>query len=326
MVTVDRNIQIARELILDVHRDIGGITHTTTANTSNAFIRVAVNQAVSQVVGAIAQDVQVFARALAEKTALNRDTRVTTIHRIAGERAQQATVAAYQLSQTRNRKGQFRSAVTSINRPNRFANGVMLRALQNPAMITANFGGVSFINRSFLDRTAKQWYRLNFGAGIRGGSTPRGGDHAIQFFGAVAADLSISEFGPSAAFFLPRGVFLNDQGGAPDPSRRGKDEFLPASFAARRGLGLPLYKSRLTRGIRGSNFFDAGVQALAFEFGRGWTVLLAEWLEESSRKDTGPISQFLTPVESAEALGNIRASDSRLDRAFIDFNSRYAPL
>jgi len=300
--------------------------------SSTLFARDIINQATEKITSELAEEMQLFAIAMSDRSARNRDGRVTRIHQLAGERAVEATVRSYNRTRAKRRKtaasfevGFIRddgevgvrkareSIGASVRRKDRFANGKLLRALASPQMFDARWDGVSFINKAWLDRNAAQWYRLAFGAGPRGAGTPLHKNHSIQFFGQTAFSMSLQGFGPSAGFSMPAGLWFgfggsnlspadNDgqsvnyaRGGAPNPARRGLDQFIPGagSFAGRS------FRGRRTKGIKGTAYLDAGVFALTRELGRGWSVIMTEWFEEAATQDTGPIATIGVSPEAA---------------------------
>lgn len=318
---------------LEVVRRTNANAHDGMVNVGLVFAREVIQQAAIQMNGALANEMEIFSEAMSSSMARNRDGRVTRIHTIAGQEAVKSTVRSYERRRRKVRKAADRAAPGSsfaarqpafLRRSRRYANGVLGKALASNQMYDARWDGVSFINSTFLDRTARQWYRLNFGAGDRGRSTPRPGDYPIKFFGESVYSMTLKPFGPSGSFVLPAGAWFGFDGGgsslptpsiasgprrtlgnkasragAPDPSRRGLDQFIPGGF---NNLAYP---RRRTQGIQGSPFLDAGVKALTHHLGRGWSVLMNEWFEEAAVQRTGPISVLLNPDAAAVASQKI---------------------
>lgn len=312
--------------------------------TSTLFARDIINQAVAKIQGELGEDLSLFATAMSNKAARNRDGRVTKIHQLAGERAVQATVRSYNRTRAARRKGSDYRGLAAFDRPNRFANGKLSRALASSNMFDARWDGISFINKPWLDRNAAQWYRLSFGAGIRGAQTPPHRNYNVRFFGETAFSMSLKSFGPSAGFSMPMGLWFgfgadptkaqpsgftgNIQNasssnsippGGPDPSRRGLDQFFPGSF---NGRG---FKARSTAGIKGTAYLDAGVGALTRELGRGWSVLMTEWFEEAATKDTGPVASIGVSQETATlAAARLKTALSDMNVEVTRYKSRLA--
>jgi hypothetical protein len=247
----------------------------------------------SQVVGAVNKEVglsiQQFSKTLAASTTRNRDGRVTRIHKIAGQEAINATVSAY----SNRRKA---AGIASV-RSDRYSGGKLQRALGSPEMMLATWEGVSFINQAHLDRTAKQWYRLNFGAGEKGRneSLPHKRWN-IKFYGEAISAISLKEFGPSADFEIPDGFSIGS-----GISR----EFVPQSLGSviPEGVNRTRVKKQVTAGIQGQAFLDAGVRTLAKNLGTGWSILWREWLEEAGQHETGPVALAGIPkAQIAESL------------------------
>jgi hypothetical protein len=338
-----------------------GIRHTAAVNAKASIVNETLNafthfeqiiateildSATTQMAGEIGNHATLFYKALSSKMARNRDFRVTRIHQQAGKDGQDATVRAFQRRKSRALRnagrpvedgkpigGQGLRLAPSLSRPDRYANGKMLQALRSPKFFTARWDGVAFVNKAHLDQTAKQWYRLNFGAGERARQTPARKVYSIKFFEAVIGTLSFQRFGPSAAFGMPYGAFFPRGGGAPigpDPSRRGLDDFVPGVFAK---LDSPPFKgTRVTKGIKGTNFLDAGLGALTKSLGAGWEILYLEWLQESATQarttdfggsvpSSSPIDQFLEPKEAARAFNELRTATSINQATLARFRS-----
>lgn len=264
---------------------------------------------------------------------------------MAGQLAVAATVRSYERNRAKRRKAArlIRNPDTpgsvgsrsraqprlqaSTLRVDRFAGGKLGRALASSNMYDARWDGVAFINRRWLDSQAKQWYRLSFGAGARGKSTPPHRDYNIRFFGSAVFSMSLKAFGPSASFSMPAGLWFGFDGnpspaastgdgnvrpGAPSPARRGQDQFVPGSFGGR------AFRGRRTQGIQGTAFLDAGVAALTRSLGEGWSVLMTEWFEEAAVQQTGPVAAIgVSPRAAARGSAKLQ---SELRDMNVDFS------
>ena len=185
----------------------------------------------------------------------------------AAQVGQEATLLAY--AETVESNGHF-----SYTRRTRFGGGALRRALESDRFIAADADHIAFGNVTLLNRKAKQWARLNFGAGQHGAENQR-----KSALGTVRP-----------AFMIPEGAFwygkygkrvgkagnrkLRVGGGVRSrsfyesvyepnfqSSRRGKDVFYP---------GRTPLRMFLTRGIAGRYFLDAGAGAMAAELQRGY--------------------------------------------------------
>lgn len=175
-----------------------------------------------------------------------------------GERAQRTVVRSYASS----RAASGGPAGYRANDPNprlrRYAGGRMLRALQNPSNVfEVTERGIMFgPNAAELDRTAKQWFRLNFGALPQAGRRP-------ERFQVSFSNLMLFSVGfdatPSRTFAVPEsgyGGYFNSRG-----------EFHPlgtkSQFLASLRSGdedRTHIRRRPTRGIRARHFFDRGLE------------------------------------------------------------------
>lgn len=231
--------------------------------------------------------------------------RRTGIHERLGSNAQVAIIEAYDemvvgtegpASATHYRAGL-----------NRLAGGVLRRALANPRNIyTAYADGLSFINQDGLYREAAHWHRIAFGAGARGRGAHS--SYTVRFGNLVAASIGIIEE-PSAEFKMPPGMFYGVEDGKgvpPSASRRGQDVFFPNAQKARDkrpGVRWVPHKQRArkfgyvggmrTQGIRGENFFDAGVAVIANEFPLAYEQYYRDLFNEASRRlASGPFARL----------------------------------
>ena len=317
---------------------------------AGVFMREMVEGAAATVTDTVRQEITLFSQSLANKTRRLRDGRVTKVHQIAGQQAQVATLAAFKA----------RHPSTGISRSvSRMANGAMVRAISDPNFITARYDGVGFANRSVLDSHAKQWYRLNFGAGPRGAATKRPGTYQIRFYGAVAGTVSMNKFQASKGFSIPTGVWIEKGSGAltrglagpikrsqqsyggGNAQRRGSgDEFLaygpngtdwhrqagPTGLSIPKGGRFGKQDPAPTKGIRGSNYLDAGLQVLARSLGDGWTVLMREWFAEAANEGTGPVAlaamrENISGVDVKAMNVRLAESDQKIRAAFATFES-----
>lgn len=163
------------------------------------------------------------------------------------------------------------------NRPDRFANGALLRAIQNRNFYQATSDGLRFINRRILDQEAQHWRRLNFGAGGAAGESPR----RFNFEMLAQASFGLAP-DPRPAFVIPPGFWIRSgervRAGGPPAA------FFPRGGAAgvgARGRPSPL---RMTRGIRATNFLDAGIRRIANDLGPTMIGLYRDFYHDTSAR------------------------------------------
>jgi hypothetical protein len=177
----------------------------------------------------------------------------------------------------------------------RFANKVLRKALGDAEFFEATADGIDFVNVDFLNRKAAQWHRLNFGAGSVGGGS--GAHFQITWGTVVSASLGYDE-PESAAFVLPRGIFMGPEGPVPAGAfAPGSDMFYPSGEA--KAAGLPMRNQtrrvRMTRGIEARNFLDAGLRRIARELPVGYGQLYREWWGQA-QTGAGPLTQVSSVV------------------------------
>lgn len=310
----------------------------------------AVEGALRQANIAVMESLDLFAKSLRNKTRRGRDKRIIRINTIAGQRAQAATVRAF-----RSRHPATPRAISRSRR--RYADGALARALGSPGMVLAGWDGVAFVNRAILDISAKQWYRLNFGAGLRGTAETRPSQiFDIEFFQTQVMKVSLRANKPSPTFMIPAGAWFNrgratlantgfgpgingafDRFGGAASSLRGRDEFLAGGInsdlilAASRlmppgGRFIPS-KRQVSLGIRGTNYLDAGVRVLARELSAGWTVLMSEWFIEAAQSGKGPVARTValdrSNVDIVRALAEMTEATGDMQARFARFASVY---
>ena len=223
-----------------------------------------------------------------------------------GQEAINATVIAYENKSTGNRGGvssakrNYRSSAS--DRFRRYGGGKLGKALRSKAMYQATPQGILFINRTHLDIAAKQWYRLEFGAGPRANTGKKHGNKQVKLFGKNAGKISLLGFKRSPNFLVPKGFWSpadTQPGGRvdlvkPSDSRRGQDVFVPANYYGGKefagfvqqyrnaGQDPPFHANRFYgRGIASQAFLDAGVNAIAKNGPIGLERIFSEIAEES---------------------------------------------
>lgn len=206
------------------------------------------------------------------------------VHQDIGIAAQAATIEAYESRPERSGVAPYR--VGTDPRRTRFADGALLRALRSTGFYSATANGVAIINMDLLDRAARQWRRLNFGAG--GGADKPPGHYALEL---LDASIGLSP-DPRPAFALPPGFWIRN-GERVAAGEAGTAAFYPRSFAIQEseagktgkrvtpvsGLGARGRATgfRMTRGIRATNFLDAGVKEVANTLAPSYLTMYQEF-------------------------------------------------
>ncbi len=170
--------------------------------------------------------------------------------------------------------------------------GAMIAALAHPSMAVADGRGISYINKTLLNKEAIHWMRLNFGAqgSAVSNRTPR--MFPVYFDQRILFPVG-SEAQVRPAFSLPAGRWTNGSERVPfnkgSPSgelgRVSVDRFFPGgggrgTKAVDGAGGKPsAYK---TGGIVGANFIDAGFAAFAGEFGPALLLMHKKWTTDAA--------------------------------------------
>ncbi len=211
--------------VLTTMKFVGDVTSTTVQGGFTVGVREIVDAAVLETTGAVQRDIEIFAKALRTRVGGNR-VAIRNVHRDAAQSAQRAMLRAYATAHGRGTGGNAQSRT-------RNANGKLYAALSNPAMIDWDKNTVSFINPAFLNQTASHWYRLNFGAGMRGiqETRPARSDANIVFFNQAVGNISLRGNRPSPTFAMPAGAFVIRGTSNPAPGAALRD--FPAVSRAR---------------------------------------------------------------------------------------------
>jgi hypothetical protein len=215
------------------------------------------------------QMMKAFAAAL-DKTTQSSRSQLTDVHYQLAREAQAATLIAYRRARGTGRMaGPYRLS-------QRDAGGKMDAAIESEEFIRATYDGIGFANNDVLDRMARQWHRLNYGAGEAAGAGPR--QFTVHWGSAITASFGLTDT-PSSGFMLPRGFWRDPSGKF--LSRGEAGWFYPN----RKGPG-----PTPTRGIRAWNFLDAGIESIANNIGPAYEGLYKDWFESAAR-GVGPLSR-----------------------------------
>jgi hypothetical protein len=199
----------------------------------------------------------------------------------------------------------------------RYSNKKLRKALDSPVRIgdgpgrslfSVSAAGIGLFDVKFLDDTAKQWYRLNFGALPAGSSLP--GQGSIRMFGRSSGKrLSLEGFGPSMPFYVPqalssRGLWSREYLTSTNykalskPGRNIRNGEPGALYVVGYGKdGKPFrgsFSPHLSKGITGTRFLDAGVRYINNNYGKertsngslGMVGVFKKWHEEAMREAT----------------------------------------
>jgi hypothetical protein len=242
-------------------------------NAGALYLTDAITTGVLEAGSRALQQMQAFVAGLATVTEGSRE-QLREVHFQLGAEAQQATLLAYRVARAAGRmSGPYRLSA-------RDAGGRLERAIASREFFRATYDGIGFGNEELLDATARQWHRLNYGAGEAAGDGSR--VFSIHFGSAVSASLGLADT-PSPGFMLPKGFWRSPSGKFAESGGRG-DYFYPN----RRGPG-----PTPTKGIRAWHFFDAGIESIANNLGPAYDGLFRDWYA-SAQRGLGPLSRVET--------------------------------
>lgn len=219
---------------------------------------------------------------------------LSDMHDRVGQQAREMALSAYKQSGLGQRPSYRQD---DLGRYKRYANGRMEAALSDTSIVSTDEKGIKFINKSKMDKYARQWYRLNFGAAPRGSKTPN--VQPIEIFGIKSKrGISLAGYGTSEAFRIPigfwSGTFASKTAGAKliRPNGIGRDAFYVKRKDARAAASpfgtvekygarkrSPENKDRPNRGIQGVRYLDAGTSFLNRAYARELEDLIFYWLK-----------------------------------------------
>lgn len=215
-----------------------------------------VGQAAQQVERNLTATVQEFGKALSADK-LRR--RLGPANKYLAEEARREMASAYDRRENIRKNNNYRVGKGYNDRKT----GMLLPALKNPAM-TANTSErqISFVNTRFLNAETPHWARLNFGAGPNSGQDPRKFELMVEGEGMTPTNLitiGASRTGspimtmPKGMWFVPGSMDAAMKGWGVR-SKGGSDDWFRPNVAG---------AFRTTRGIKASNYIDAGFEYLA---------------------------------------------------------------
>jgi hypothetical protein len=227
------------------------------------------------------------------------------LHKRTADEAQQVIIEAYQSSKVIDKGHPYRFAESS-QKLRRYSNGLMLKALSDKNLNSSSADGIQFVNVSILDSQAKQWRRLNFGAGNRGNSSPKHTPTKMNFFGQQSrVSLDFANQKPSPGFYMPEslsafGFFSNKLSGtnsgvfSPVPLVAGAGQafYIVTSKTRFTGMGKMSRSKKIanarffarhhaTQGIRAAGFLEAGAEYINQTYPERLTELITKWFTDS---------------------------------------------
>lgn len=258
---------------------------------------------------------------------------VTKINRQVADQAIQDMLRKYD----EVHRARARGAGLGYRTGERFTGGKLRAALASPNQAQVSLDGVTFINTDILDQAAKQWARLNFGAGSRagigGGGTPYAAIDVSRFGvttaffedalgGSIPSFDATLPFGPKGAFYMPAGIWStgSEAGsairGQVPPGERAGQAFFPLSQIDASGLdknaAKKIFSNRqkriLTKGVQAWGFLEVGASSLARNLPAANFAWMSQIFEEAQTTVNagipGRLALNITQVNSAANILN----------------------
>jgi hypothetical protein len=155
-------------------------------------------------------------------------------------------------------------------RNRRYAGGILREVLSSESFVSYDSRGLYIGNTAELDSRARQWRRLNYGAGGRAG----GGAEDVELRWSNQLFFLEEPGAARPAFRIPAGVWFGREfyptSELQDRSRLASHVGGRSSRAAA-GRGGVAQRPRMTRGIRGTHWLAAGLRAAAENLPQGYT-------------------------------------------------------
>jgi hypothetical protein len=249
------------------------------SNTSTYGITTTIADIVPQIIESIADTVGKQASQELEAVFLSnlRGSRPALAHaheRVA-DRAQRAMLQQYESTLNPGH-----SAIRGY-RPKSRLTGRLGNVLNDPDFVLASANGIAYGNITRLNKEARHWGRLNFGAGPRAGR--QGGTHAVRLAGGANFTLRSQGFA-SPNILMPEG-YWRTAGGSFRSNKTGGgfsvDKFFPTGKVA----NIP------TQGTRARNFLDAGVEEMARALPQEYLKMYQNWSRMARTKNRGPVAR-----------------------------------
>jgi hypothetical protein len=241
-----------------------------------------------------------------------------------------AGIASYDAYQAVKKTRPPGEARTPYRQGSRDSGGILERALLSRNMFIVGTNGIAWPNFDYLDSQARQWYRLNFGAGDRGKGgfseayqsrrTSNPSAAAIYDVAAFSDELgglqediklSFQAFNPSPSFLVPYGFWKGEDGNvSPQAARRGQDQFILGtqygsftSVAHKDGknvVAVSLQRKRVSqqarrvsRGIAAWGFLNAGLQVIAEQAPAATSAIVGQAIFDTQiAPDFGPLARL----------------------------------
>lgn len=186
----------------------------------------------------------------------------------------------------------------------RYTGGVLRRVLASEGFVQSDADGIYMGDVAVLDDAARQWARLNYGAG---GAGSGGGSTATGRISDI--DITLSDpTGPRPGFNLPAGRWFGRE--FYPISELDNQGALSGGRARHRGrFGSNISSARPTRGIRAQHWTDAGLQVIAEQIGPAYLAMFKDLWQNATTTarqaytGTQSIHRFSTPgTDSATVL------------------------
>lgn len=224
-----------------------------------------------------------WAKEMKRNVSTAREKDLAKVHKKTALLARSAVLSAYEESGIGSGKSYRQNDPGKLRR---YSGGAMERAIKNKSFVVGDANGIAFIDKDMMDRTAKQWYRLNFGTLPKGSKNPAVG--SMKFFGKASSQRAeLTGFGPSRAFGLPDGpgigfwssTYAKTSKGPLSASHSGRGAFY-VRFRGQKFIGNrppTSFKTLMSSGIQGKRFLDAGARSINAEYPRLLTGMIRDW-------------------------------------------------
>lgn len=254
-------------------------------------IRLIMSEVAASTERELAKAMGKWANSMNRSLSQSREKELKKVHQQTAKIAREAVISAYNSSGIGNDPSYRQNDRGKLRR---YSNGAMERALKSKGLIEGDGRGIRFIDKDIMDRTAKQWYRLNFGALPGGSKNPSVG--SMRFFGRASSQRAeLTGFRPSKPFRVPAGGVQGFWSSTYAPS---SNQPLKAAVRGQRGalyirrkgmqttgkIPVTFFRGQPSRnGIQGKRFLDAGARAINETYPKLVTEMIISWTDKARR-------------------------------------------
>lgn len=304
---------------------------------SRIYSKAIVEEMVQKSMSGTAEVLLKYSRSMYRNTERRDD--LARMHKNLAAEAQQKVIQKYNSRKTAGRRS-YRENETNP-KLRRYSGKRLEQALKSKNLIVTNATGIGMYDMTWLDKKARQWYRMNFGALPK--TTAVVGEGSMKMLGQSSSKkLTLRNYGPSKQFWIPNSISMKGLW---------SNKFLPktnyqelskqranmvggksgegAFYVVGKGKGKNgksfrgSFDPRISSGIEGSRFLDSGISYVNNEYGPRIRDLFMSWhkdaLSSTSSGGTKTVKvKGNTPIRWTRRPGDSRPATTAGNRSTMD--------